>query len=70
MNNKIKKIQIPDIFVFGVLLLTVFGISIWLLVFHSENPTNWILYILMAMAVLAGLVRLTLHWRKMRTLFK
>ena len=50
-----KNKQIPDTLVFGVLYAVVFGISIWLLVFHKENPTNWILYPMIGAAVVAGL---------------
>ena len=56
--------QIPNIIVYAVLYAALFGLSIWLLVFHPENPTNWILYILIIAAVLAGLVKFALHSRK------
>lgn len=59
-----KNTQIPDILVFGVLYAVVFGISIWLLAFHKENPTNWILYPMIGAAVLAGLVKFVLHARR------
>jgi hypothetical protein len=59
-----RNIQIPNKIVYGVLFGIVFGISIWLLVFHNENPTNWILYVAMTVSVLAGLVKLALHARK------
>jgi uncharacterized membrane protein YoaK (UPF0700 family) len=59
-----KNTQIPNVIVYGVLYAIVFGISIWLLAFHKENPTNWILYVLMFIAVLAGLVRFALLSRK------
>jgi hypothetical protein len=59
-----RNTQIPDKIVFGVLYAVVFGISIWLLAFHKENPTNWILYVGMFMAVVAGLVRFALLSRK------
>ena len=59
-----KNKQIPDILVFGVLYAVVFGISIWLLVFHKENPTNWILYPMIGAAVVAGLVKYGLHTRR------
>ena len=59
-----KNKQIPNVIVYGVLYAIVFGISIWLLVFHKENPTNWILYVLMFMAVLAGLLRFAIISRK------
>ena len=61
-----KNKQIPDILVFGVLYAVVFGISIWLLVFHKENATNWILYLMIGAAVMAGLVKYGLHFRKTR----
>lgn len=59
-----RNTQIPNMIVYGVLYAIVFGISIWLLTFHKENPTNWVLYVLMTVAVLAGLARLLLHLRK------
>ena len=57
-------IQIPNIIVYVALYAVVFAISIWLLVFHAENPTNWILYIGVAWSVLAGLIKLAWHSRK------
>ena len=59
-----RNTQIPNILVYGVLYAIVFGISIWLLAFHKESPTNWILYVLMTVAVLAGLVHFAIHSRK------
>ena len=56
--------KIPNTVIYVALYAVVFGISIWLLAFHSENPTNWILYVGMIWAVLAGLVKLALHLRK------
>ena len=56
--------QIPNMVVYGVLYAIIFGISIWLLAFHKESPTNWILYVGMIVAVLAGLVKFALHSRK------
>jgi membrane protein YdbS with pleckstrin-like domain len=61
-----RKNQIPDILVFGVLYAVVFGISIWLLAFKPESPTNWILYPLLAFAVLAAVVKFALHSRAIR----
>jgi uncharacterized membrane protein YdjX (TVP38/TMEM64 family) len=58
------KTKIPNMVVYSALYATLFGISIWLLVFHDENPTNWLLYIMMIWAVLAGLVKFALHSRK------
>lgn len=59
-----RNTQIPNMIVYGVLYAIVFGISIWLLAFHKENPTNWVLYVLMTVAVLAGLAHFLLHLRK------
>ena len=59
-NNK----QVPNILVYGVLYALVFGISIWLLVFNNESPTNWTLYPAMAVSVFAGVVKFVLHSRK------
>ena len=59
-----RNTQIPNMIVYGVLYAIVFGISIWLLAFHKENPTNWVLYVLMAVAILAGLAHFLFHLRK------
>jgi hypothetical protein len=59
-------IRIPNLVVYVALYAALCAISIWLLVFHPENPTNWILYILMIWAVLGGLVKFALHFRKRR----
>ena len=59
-----RNLQIPNIVVYGVAYAIVFGISFWLLAFHKESPTNWILYVLMIVAVVAGLVKLAFHSRK------
>ncbi len=56
--------SIPNLAVYSVLYAAIFGISLWLLVFHPESPTNWVLYILMVGSVLAGLVKFVLHSRK------
>lgn len=61
-----RNTQIPNILVYGVLYALVFGISIWLLVFDNESPTNWILYPAMAVSVFAGVVHFALHVRKTR----
>ena len=58
-----KHTQIPNILVYGVLYAVVFGISIWLLAFKPESPTNWILYPLLGVAVLMGVVKFALHVR-------
>jgi len=56
--------RIPNLVVYFALYTALFAISIWLLVFHPENPTNWILYILMIWAVVGGVVKFALHSRK------
>jgi uncharacterized membrane protein YoaK (UPF0700 family) len=59
-----RNTQIPNTIVYGVLYAILFGVSIWLLAFHKENPTNWVLYVLMAVALLMGLVHHALDLRK------
>jgi hypothetical protein len=63
MKIEMKK-QIPNLGVYLALYAVVFGVSIWLLVFHNESPTNWVLYIAMIVSVLAGLVKFAFHTRK------
>jgi hypothetical protein len=58
--------QIPNIAVYIALYAVLFGISGWLLVFRNKNPTNWLLYVGLTYAVLAGLVKFALHTRKKR----
>ena len=58
--------QVDNRLVFGVLYAIVFGISIWLLAFHPESPTNWMVYPLLAAAVCSGLVQIALHSRGKR----
>lgn len=59
-----RKTQIPNLVVYAALYAILFGISIWLLIAHKENPTNWLLYPMMAWSVLAGLVKFIVHSRK------
>ena len=59
-----KKTQIPNLIVYSALYVALFGISIWLLVFHPESPNNWFLYFAMVWAVLAGLAKFAWHSRK------
>ena len=59
-----RNTQIPNIIVYGILYAILFGVSIWLLAFHKESPTNWVLYVIMTVAVLAGLAKFALHLRK------
>ena len=56
-----KKRIIPNMIVYVALYAAIFGISVWLLVFHNESPTNWVLYLAMFASVLAGLVKIALH---------
>jgi hypothetical protein len=63
MKMDMKK-RIPNFVVYSALYAVIFGISIWLLVFHPESPTNWLLYIVMIGSVLAGLVKFALHSSK------
>ena len=56
--------RIPNLVVYFALYAAIFAISIWLLVFHPESPTNWVLYILMIVSVVAGLVKFALHSRQ------
>ena len=56
--------RIPNLVVYFALYAAIFAISIWLLVFHPESPTNWVLYIVMTGSVLAGLAKFALHSRK------
>ena len=60
------KTQIPNMVVYLAVYAVLFGISGWLLVFHEENPTNWVLYVGMAYSLLAALVKFALHLRKRR----
>ena len=63
MRTEMKK-QIPNMIVYLALYAAIFGISIWLLVFHNESPTNWVLYLAMIVSVLSGLVKFALHTNK------
>jgi DMSO reductase anchor subunit len=58
------KIQVPNLIVYAVLYAIVFGVSIWLLVFHKDNPTNSYLYVLMIVSVVTGLVKFALNSRR------
>ena len=52
-----RKRAIPSSIVYLALYAAIFAISIWLLVFHKESPTNWVLYIAMIGSVSAGLLK-------------
>jgi uncharacterized membrane protein YdjX (TVP38/TMEM64 family) len=63
-----RNTQIPNTIVYVVLYAIVFGISFWLLIAHSESPTNWQVYVLMIGAVLAGAIQFAVHsWKQHRT---
>ena len=59
-----RKKTISNMVVYLALYAVIFGISIWLLVFHNESSTNWVLYIAMIVSVLSGLVKFALHTHK------
>ena len=59
-----RKKKIPNLVVYLALYAAIFGISIWLLVFHNESSTNWVLYLAMIVSVLSGLVKFALHTHK------
>jgi ABC-type uncharacterized transport system permease subunit len=40
-----RKTQIPNLVVYAAIYAIIFGISIWMLIAHKENPTNWLLYV-------------------------
>ena len=62
------KTQIPNLVVYAALYAILFGISIWLLIFHKESPTNWLLYVAMFGSVLAGVIKFAAHsWKQQRT---
>jgi hypothetical protein len=58
------KKTIPNLVVYSALYVAIFGVCIWLLIFHRESPTNWVLYIGTIGSVLAGLVKFALRSRK------
>lgn len=58
------KKQIPNMVVYLTLYAVIFGLSAWLLVFHNESSTNWVLYVAMIASILAGFVKLAIHMRK------
>ena len=56
-----RNTRVPNAIVYGVLYGVIYGISIWLLGFRNDSPTNWILYFGMGVAVLAGLSKLAVQ---------
>jgi len=63
-----RKTQIPNLVVYAAMYGILFGISIWLLIAHKENPTNWLLYVMMIWAVFAGVIKFAAHsWKQRRT---
>ena len=62
------KKRVPNLVVYSALYVAIFGISIWLLVFHPESPTNWVLYIVIIGSILAGVIKFAVHsWKRQRT---
>jgi hypothetical protein len=62
-----RKPSVPNLAVYAAIYTVIFGISIWLLIAHKESPTNWLLYVVMIVSVLAGLVKFIVHSRKQHT---
>ena len=63
-----RNTQIPNLVVYVVAYVIVFGISIWVLITNPESPTNWLAYAAMIGSVLAGAIKLALHsWKQQRT---
>jgi hypothetical protein len=58
---KVSGLQVPNMVVYAMLYLTIFGISIWLLVAHEDSRTDWLLYSAMIGSVLAGLIKFGVH---------
>ena len=56
--------QIPNGLVYAALYAILFAVCIWLLVFHPENPTNWLAYAAIIVSVLAGGIKFAVHSRK------
>jgi len=54
--------QIPNVLVYSALYTILFSISIWLLAFDNESPTNWILYVAMIVSIVACLVKFALQF--------
>lgn len=59
-----RNTRVSDTHVCSVIYAVIFGISIWLLGFRNDSPTNWILYIAMGVAVVAGLLKLGFDFLK------
>jgi hypothetical protein len=62
-----RNTQIPNPMVYAAVYVILFGVSIWVLITDPESPTNWLLYVGMIWAVLAGAIKLALHsWKQKR----
>lgn len=61
-------LQIPNVIVYTALYAVVFGISIWLLVFHPGSPAEWFLYAAMFVLTVGGLAKFV-HSRRGKTQF-
>jgi len=53
----VKNVQIPNWAVYGVLYVTIFGVSVWSLIRDRESPNNWVLYVSMIAAIAAAAVK-------------
>ena len=63
-----RNTQIPNLVVYVVAYVIVFGINIWVLIADPESPTNWLSYVLMIVSVLAGAIKFAFHsWKHQRT---
>ena len=58
--------QIPNLIVYVSLYAILFGVCIWVLINDRESPTNWLAYVLMGAAVLAGAIKFAVHSWKQR----
>lgn len=62
-----RNTQIPNKIVYVVLYGIAFGVCIWLLIAHSDSPTNWQVYVLMIWAVLSAVIQFAVHsWKQKR----
>lgn len=60
---KVSGLQVPNMVVYAMLYIIIFGISIWLLVAYQDSRTDWFLYSAMMGSVLAGLIKFGVHCR-------
>lgn len=58
---KVSGLQVPNMVVYAMLCVTIFGMSIWLLVAKQDSRTDWLLHSAMIGSVLAGLIKFGVH---------